>query len=65
MKRAFGDALVGKFFCRNGCTTLFPREVREFQNDFKWSEEHPDTREGWAGPYCTHCGEPLRYDEGR
>jgi len=58
-KKAFGDAIIGEWFCSKCGYYIFPRQLRERQDRYTWIK---DIKTGYFKPACPECKTPLQYD---
>lgn len=62
-RKAFGNPLIGTWYCPNCQYTIFPNELEKLKNSFKWSSKSTSTLKGFVGPCCKDCDTPMEYDE--
>lgn len=62
-KKAFGNPLVGTWYCPKCRYTIFPNKLKKQKNSFVWSDKNASTLGGFVGPHCKSCGTPMEYDE--
>lgn len=62
-KRAFGNPLIGTWYCQKCSYTIFPRRLKIEEDLFVWSNESSSLHNGAIGPHCKKCGAPMDYDD--
>jgi hypothetical protein len=63
VKRAFGNPLNGTWSCNDCHFSIYPKHLRERQDEFKWRIGAEGLHHGYVGPLCPTCGKSLEYDD--
>lgn len=62
-RRAFGNKIIGTWYCTKCTHRIFPGELKADEDSFEWSNESKSLHDGAIGPHCKECGAPMDYDE--
>lgn len=61
--RAFGEPIVGTWYCKLCGYHIFPNELKRLEDTFLWSNKSETLIKPAVGPHCKKCNTPMDYDE--